>query len=170
MIAINKEVWEKIREKAASYEMLFIDEVDGTASDIIYMNNVLSLDISKDNPLLITPLEVRNGKDIMKTFALWDTGATRTGVSMSAARRLSLEPTGKKQEILTANGTILADTAFLEIKMPDNTYKQFEVHIVPEQDNSISIGLDVIMCGRFVIEPTETGARRTFTLPPIRPV
>lgn len=71
MIAINKEVWEKIKEKAASYEMLFIDEVDGTASDIIYMNNVLSLDISKDNPLLITPLEVRNGKDIMKTFALW---------------------------------------------------------------------------------------------------
>lgn len=50
--------------------------------------------------------------------------------------------------------------------MPDNIYKKFKVNIVPEQDNSISIGLDIIMSGRFLIEPTETGARMTFNYNP----
>lgn len=166
MIAITKRVWEKIEKEILPQERVFIDEVDNTFSDIIYMDNVLSLDISKECPILITPLEVRNGNTTMKVFALWDTGATQTGVAMRVARRLDLKPTGKKQEVITANGTIFSDTALLEIKMPDNTYKQFEVNIVPEQDNSISIGLDIIMSGRFLIEPTETGARMTFNYNP----
>lgn len=88
------------------------------------------------------------------------------GVATRVARRLDLKPTGEKEEIITANGTIFVDTAFVEIKMPDNTYKRFKVNIVPEQDNSISIGLDIIMSGRFLIEPTETGARMTFNYYP----
>ena len=166
MIAITKRVWEKIEKEILPQERVFIDEVDNTFSDIVYMDKLISLDIPKEAPFLITPIEVRNGNTTMKVFAVWDTGATTTGIAMRVARRLDLKPTGEKEEIITANGTIFTDTTFIEIKMPDNIYKKFKVNIVPEQDNSISIGLDIIMSGRFLIEPTETGARMTFNYNP----
>lgn len=79
MIAITKRFWKKIKEESLTQERVFIDEVDNTFSDIVCMDNVILLDIPREHPLLITPLEVRNENTTMKVFAVWDTGATTTG-------------------------------------------------------------------------------------------
>lgn len=170
MIAITKDVWEKIKPRLEQEEV-FIDEVSSIFPDISSMENEISagneisIDIDEKLPDLTTPIEIRNGNTTMKTWGLWDTGATKTGVAQRIASRLNLLPTEKKEEISTANDTISVDKAFLEIKIPStNTYKHMEVNIVPNQPSPVVIGLDIICLGHFEIKHTEQGVRMTFKI------
>lgn len=164
MIAITKDVWEKIKPYFEQEE-IFIDEVSPIFTDTLSMENEISLDIDEEQPSIITPVEIRNKDIVMKTWALWDTGATKTGVSKRIASRLKLEPIEKKEELLTASDAIFVDRAFLEMKIPSTyTYKRMEVNIVPDQPTSVVIGLDIICLGQFEIKRTDQGARMTFRI------
>ena len=83
MIAITKDVWEKIKPRLEQEEV-FIDEVSSIFPDISSMENEIStgneisIDIDEKLPALTTPIEIRNGNTTMKTWRLWDTGATKT--------------------------------------------------------------------------------------------
>lgn len=164
MIAITKNVWEKIKPYFEQEE-IFIDEVSPIFTDTLSMENEISLDIDEEQPSIITPIEIRNKDIVMKTWALWDTGATKTGVSKRIASRLKLEPIEKKEELLTASDAIFVDRAFLEMKIPStSTYKRMEVNIVPDQPTSVVIGLDIICLGQFEIKRTDQGIRMTFRI------
>lgn len=161
MIAIQGGAWEKIKPYLER-ECTVIDEVGALFPDTIYMENTISIDITEERPAIITPVEIRNKNIIIKTWALWDTGATKTGISKRIASRLQLEPTGKKEEILTATDMISVDCACLEVKISNTTYRPIEVNIVPDQPSNMVIGLDVICLGQFEIKRTEKGACMTF--------
>ena len=170
MIAITKDVWEKIKPHLEQEE-IFIDEVSSFFPDIPSMENEtstgneISIDIDEKLPDLTTPIEIRNGDTTMKTWALWDTGATRTGVSSRIASRLKLEASEKKEEIFTAHNALFVNSAFLEMKIPStNTYKHMEVNIVPNQPSPVVIGLDIICLGHFEIKRTEQCVRMTFKI------
>ena len=170
MIAITKDVWEKIKPRLEQEEV-FIDEVSPLFSDTSFMeneisaNNEISVDIDEKHFSITTPIEIRNGNTTMKTWALWDTGATRTGVSSRIASRLKLEPSEKKEEIFTAHNALFVDSAFLEIKIPStNTYKHMEVNIVPNQPSPVVIGLDIICLGHFEINRNGQNVRMTFKI------
>lgn len=164
MIAITKDVWEKIKPYFEQEE-IFIDEVSPIFTDTLSMENEISLDIDEEQPSIITPVEIRNKDIVMKTWALWDTGATKTGVSKRIASRLKLEPIEKKEELLTASDAIFVDRAFLEMKIPStSTYKRMEVNIVPDQPTSVVIGLDIICLGQFEVKRTDQGIRMTFRI------
>lgn len=162
MIAITKDAWERIKPYLED-EKIFIDEVTPFFPDTPPMASEVYVDIDKQHPSITTPIEIRNKDICMKTWALWDTGATRTGVSSRIASRLQLEPTERKEEIFTANNALFVDSAFLEMKIPStHTYTHIEVNIVPDQPSPVVIGLDIICLGQFEIKRTEQGSRMTF--------
>ncbi|MGP1415414.1 MAG: retroviral-like aspartic protease family protein [Treponema sp.] len=170
MIAITKDVWEKIKPHLEQEEV-FIDEVSSIFADTSSMEtetsicNEISIDIDEKLPDLTTPIEIRNRDTTMKTWGLWDTGATKTGVAQRIASRLNLLPTERKEEISTASNTISVDRASLEIKIPStNTYKHIEVNIIPNQPSPVVIGLDIICLGHFEIKRTEQGVHMTFKI------
>lgn len=162
MIAITKDVWEKIKPYFEQEE-IFIDEVSPIFTDTLSMENEIFIDIDEKQPSIITPIEIRNKDVVMKTWALWDTGATKTGVSKRIASRLKLEPIEKKEELLTASDAIFVDRAFLEMKIT-STFKRIEVNIVPDQPSPVVIGLDIICLGQFEVKRTDQGIRMTFRI------
>ena len=70
MIAITKDVWEKIKPHLEQEEV-FIDKVSPIFPDISSMENEISIDIDEKLPDLTTPIEIRNGNTTIKT---WDYG------------------------------------------------------------------------------------------------
>jgi len=112
---------------------------------------------------------------INECMAIWDTGATHSGITKKVADNLGLRPTGIA-EVRHANGKSLTNTYLVNISLPNGvTVSQIrvtEVQLLPdpnipeEKQPQVLIGMDIIAMGDFAI--TNSGQKTTlsFRTPP----
>lgn len=112
-------------------------------------------------PFGIQP-EVTNTSDprLVKTGALWDTGATNCAITSALAAKLNLKPTGIT-EVHYGNGVHRTNVYLVDLILPNKVH--FKCVRMTECANSNSfgliIGMDVISRGDFAI--TNVGGNTT---------
>jgi hypothetical protein len=98
-----------------------------------------------------------------KLSALWDTGASTTGISQKIASFIGAEIYGY-ETTFSVNGEKPTPYTFINILMPDKKYKALKVFI-NNTTVDVLIGLDIINCGNFILRKTRKGAVNfSFTL------
>ena len=105
-------------------------------------------------------------RETYDAIALWDTGSVYTGISKDLAERMGLKPLPWKQTMHYANGESREENVYhIHITLDDSGRRAdilaFEF---AGKQQDIIIGMNIISCGRFLLEPTEDGVRFTFTL------
>ena len=105
-------------------------------------------------------------RETCDAIALWDTGSVYTGISKDLAERMGLKPLPWKQTMHYANGESRDENVYhIHITLDDSGRRAdilaFEF---AGKQQDIIIGMNIISCGRFLLEPTEDGVRFTFAL------
>lgn len=121
------------------------------------------LDRLPTNALVISDIRNKENTFVPKMWsAIWDTGASKSCITESIVKDLSLIPVGKTS-ISTANGAVTVDTYFVNIGLPNGV-------MVPDvlvscadlgKEIDVLIGMDIITMGDFSI--TNISGRTTFT-------
>ena len=93
--------------------------------------------------------------DDLQMIAQWDTGATYTVISKDVIELLGLKPTGRKMNVVGANGVYKSDTYIVNLHFSEGIV--FENLLVAEMVEgigaSVLVGLDVILQSDFIIQP-----------------
>ena len=99
--------------------------------------------------------------------AIWDTGATQSGITKNVAERCQLTPSGKAN-LHTARGTEVVNTYIISIGLPNRvvfpSLLANEVELLPPFD--VIIGMDVIARGDFAVTNASGHTQFTFRTPP----
>lgn len=101
--------------------------------------------------------------------ALWDTGATKSGVTPETVRTLGLVPTGATR-VNHAGGTSKANTYVVNIALPNKVGVpgvQVTELAVADHDFGVVIGMDIITRGDFAITNVNGQTRMSFRMPSI---
>lgn len=103
----------------------------------------------------------------MEEIALWDTGATRTCISLNVAKDLGLIPTGKRN-IQTPSGKGVVNTYLVSITLPNNVHLE-DVEVcdsaIGEQGIGVLIGMDIITRGDFSVSNYNGKTMFSFRIP-----
>ncbi len=113
----------------------------------------------------VTPNPVEQ-KDITTLKALWDTGATNTGVSLPIAKKLSL-PIVSYTQVSTGNGVVKDAPVYLvNVILPNNVIIS-NVQATGLELNSCDmlIGMDIITLGDFAITNHKGNTVCSFRVP-----
>jgi predicted aspartyl protease len=106
----------------------------------------------------------------MDLQALWDTGATNSGISSAMAKRLGLLPI-RRAEVEGANGLFTANVYILDITLP-NMVSVHNVQVrefVSAGDSDVILGMDIITCGDFAVSNYERKTVVSFRVPSQKP-
>ena len=119
---------------------------------------------------LMTPAMVSNyfvpSNSIKVKNALWDTGATGTGINVSLAHKLDLEPTGRNT-VRGAHGTKVVDIYTIDLQLDNAVFKKIPVAGLELGDKTdIIVGMDIIMLGDFAISNAHGKTTFTYAIPP----
>ncbi|HXB93259.1 MAG TPA: aspartyl protease family protein [Puia sp.] len=107
-------------------------------------------------------------------IAVWDTGATNSGITELAAQKLKLAPIGRKK-VSGLGGTIEKNTYIIDIILPNNV--RFPNVAVTEIENPIDengkkvdvfgilLGMDIIGAGDFTVTNFEGKTVMSFRIP-----
>lgn len=126
--------------------------------------------VTQSSLQILTQVSVASGHgdgERKEALAVWDTGTESCGISKKMAERLGLKPLGWKKLVRYADGTLREENVYLvSIFFPPNNYKAtlyaFEFG---DAAQDVLIGMQIIVNGRFKLEPTNIGeARFTFEL------
>ena len=119
---------------------------------------------------ILTQVSVASADKERETYdaiALWDTGSVYTGISKDLAERMGLKPLPWKQTMHYANGESREENVYhIHITLDDSGRRAdilaFEF---AGKQQDIIIGMNIISCGRFLLEPAEDGGTKfTFML------
>lgn len=98
--------------------------------------------------------------------AIWDTGANRTSVSSSVARKLKWKKLSVKY-LFTANGKTVVDTYYVDLILPNGIVVEnleiLGVNLDPSTD--VLIGMDVIQKGDLAITNKDKKTVYSFVTP-----
>jgi hypothetical protein len=107
-------------------------------------------------------------------IAVWDTGATNSGITELSAQKLKLAPTGRKK-VSGLGGTIEKNTYVIDLVLPNNV--RFQNLTVTEIENPVDengnkldvfgilIGMDIIGTGDFTATNFESKTVMSFRIP-----
>jgi predicted aspartyl protease len=109
---------------------------------------------------------------ILRTKALWDTGATNCVVTKQTAKNLNLKPISVSK-VSHADGVSLANVYLVNVYLPNNLVIP-TVRVTECADNSgnfgVIIGMDVITMGDFSITNSEDKTTVSFRIPSIKTI
>lgn len=109
---------------------------------------------------------------ILRTKALWDTGATNCVVTKQTAKELNLKPISVTK-VSHADGISLANVYLVNIYLPNNLVVP-SVRVTECADNAgnfgVIIGMEVITMGDFAITNVETKTTVSFRIPSIKTI
>ncbi len=104
----------------------------------------------------------------VRFYAIWDTGATNTVITLKTINQLNLKPTGKA----TVSGvykTAIANTYIVDVGLPNKVQIQ-NVKVTEGRINSpvaeVLIGMDIIQMGDFAIANANNKTTFSFCIPP----
>ena len=104
----------------------------------------------------------------IKTYAVWDTGATHSALSPKIAQELGLRPIDACI-VRGINNNQISDIVIASISLTSGlllTGKRFTVNDIPGAD--VLIGMDIIMMGDFVINNADGKTLFSFAIPPFK--
>ena len=92
-------------------------------------------------------------------IAIWDTGSESSGISKQMAGRLGMKPLGWKKVIRYANGKTCEENVYLATIFFPSTDAKATLYLFEFDDTTqdVLIGMDIIHCGRFLLEPDGSG-------------
>lgn len=117
-------------------------------------------------------ITTENDPRVLKTKALWDTGATNCVITPSCAKELNLKPIGMTQT-RHAGGISLANVYLITVMLPNGVgIKNVRFTECSEQEGAfgIIIGMDIITRGDFAISNVNGKTTFSFRLPSIRTI
>jgi len=119
--------------------------------------------------VLISPISIiiPNTKKVLKTQAIWDTGATSSVVTEAVVKALGLVPTGMCM-VSTANGNVNQYKYIVDIQLPNNVvFRGLTVTGVPGLSGGceVLIGMDIISMGDLSITNHNGTTCMSFRLP-----
>jgi hypothetical protein len=129
--------------------------------------NVLFSEISVSLPF--DPQSTSNQSEIVKTTAIWDTGASCTVITSKLAQELGLIPTGKIT-ITGVNHKTQENTYLVNIYLPNDVCFPFvKIAEVPALSGGagLLIGMDIIGSGDFSVYTEEGKTVMTYRYPSI---
>ena len=116
---------------------------------------------------MISDAHLKSGDTVIPIKALWDTGASRTCISLECVTKLNLVPIGRCTN-MTASGPSEARTYLVDVLLPNKV-------IVPEvmvtdarigtQGFDILIGMDLISIGDFSVSNFEGKTTLSYRIP-----
>lgn len=120
---------------------------------------------------LDTPVRISNpdpnNQNFVPVNAVWDTGATNSVITKSAAERCGLVPIGI-EHVSGVTGTSIVSAYYVAVELPNHIVLHLRV---TEGEDCIGcdmlIGMDVISMGDFCITHAEDNTRFTFRVPSI---
>ena len=118
---------------------------------------------------ILTQVSVASADKERETYdamALWDTGSVYSGISKDLAERMGLKPLPWKQTMHYANGESREENVYhIQVTFDDSGRRAdilaFEFS---SKRQDVIIGMNIISCGRFLLEPTDEGVKFTFTI------
>lgn len=128
-------------------------------------------DIGVSLPFIGDNIQKTDNK-ILRTKALWDTGATNCVVTKLTAKNLNLKPISVSK-VFHADGESLANVYLVNIYLPNNLVVP-SVRVTECADNAgnfgMIIGMDVITMGDFSITNFEDKSTVSFRIPSVKTI
>lgn len=128
-------------------------------------------DIGVSLPFIENNIDKTDGR-ILRTKALWDTGATNCVVTKQTAKDLNLKPISVSK-VFHADGESLAKVYLVNVYLPNNLVIP-SVRVTECADNDgnfgVIIGMDVITTGDFTITNYEGNTTVSFRIPSIKTI
>lgn len=121
---------------------------------------------------LFTEVELFNPGNMdrhLKTFALWDTGATVSSIAPSVIKKLGLEPVDSIM-IERVNSLEKCDLVVVHVGLPNKLIVpnvKPSVCVFGPPDLEFIIGMDIIKLGDFVISNAQGKTLFSFAAPPL---
>ena len=98
--------------------------------------------------------------------AIWDTGATGTGINILLGKKLNLEPIGRNT-VRGAHGKKEVEIYAINIQLDNTIFKKIAVAGLDLGDKTdIIIGMDIITLGDFAISNAHGKTTFTYVVPP----
>lgn len=112
----------------------------------------------------------KDNKPVFEYFpykAIWDTGATRTGITLDVVQRLNLSPVGLGRN-QTANGIRDCGVYMVNLRLPNGVVFTM-LHVIDciLHGFDVVIGMDVISRGDFAVTNSENRTLLSFQIPSI---
>lgn len=118
-----------------------------------------------------TITEKRNEPEHRKYVALWDTGATATGITPRIVQELGLKPSGAVN-VSGVHGSKIVPTYYINLRLPNNVgfygIPATEVENIGAAD--VLIGMDIIIYGDFAISNFNDTTVFSFRTPSIETI
>lgn len=123
-----------------------------------------------------TPVFLKNpfGPESLNTFAIWDTGATNSVVTRSAALELGLIPI-QKAIVNGVHGSKEVNVYFVEITLNNDQIK-LKIRVTEcdelsaDRHTRFLIGMDIIQLGDFVVTNHNARTVMSFRVPSLQPI
>lgn len=141
-----------------------------TTKSVIRLREIIT-EIGVSLPFIEDNIEKSDGR-ILRTKALWDTGATNCVVTKQTARDLNLKPISVSK-VSHADGVSLANVYLVNIYLPNNlVVPSVRVTECADNDGSfgVIIGMDVITMGDFSITNFEEKTTVSFRIPSVKTI
>jgi hypothetical protein len=103
-----------------------------------------------------------------KYIALWDTGATNSGITSKVVHELNLKPI-RKTQVTGVNGTTICNVYLVDIILPMHVgFENVEVTEINITGFEVLIGMDIIMEGDFAISNANQKTLFSYCVPSIK--
>lgn len=116
---------------------------------------------------MISDIQIKSGNDVINARGLWDTGASKTCISLECASKLNLISTGYCNN-LTASGSRIGKTYLVDIILPNKVIIQ-NVMVndaeIGAQNIDALIGMDLIAFGDFSVSNFDGRTVLTYRIP-----
>jgi hypothetical protein len=114
----------------------------------------------------IQPVNSNQPNAIIKTSAVWDTGATQTFISRRLGEKLGIEPVDYVP-VIGLNGRQKSGLAYISIKLPNDLTIPDKRTLIGDLPESIDIliGMDIIQLGDLHIANTGGQTLFSFVIP-----
>ena len=119
---------------------------------------------------LKTKVKIKYNNKEIEVIALWDTGATKSCISMEVVEKLNLIQTGMIQ-VVTPSGTSERKTYLIDIVLPNNVLinnLQVSDSEIGLQKIGMLVGMNIISKGDFAITNFNGKTRFSFRVPSMK--
>ena len=118
---------------------------------------------------LETPIKIANPaqRNFFRLVGVWDTGATNSVITKSAAKKCGLIPVGM-ENVSGVTGSLLVPAYFVTIELPNDI--EMNLRVIEGEDCigcDILVGMDVISKGDFFVTNNNNNTVFTFRVPSV---
>lgn len=116
---------------------------------------------------LDTPIKIANPahRKFFKLSGIWDTGATNSVITKSAAQKCGLIPVGM-ENLSGVTGSLLVPAYFITVELPNDI--EMNLRVIEGEDCigcDILVGMDIISKGDFCVTNKDDNTIFTFRVP-----